>query len=217
MNQKTWGMKEWSFPPGKHPLETDNFGSSGSSTYFLFCEIPIPPGVCKKMIIKSPFFEVPNRPKRTVARFVCIGAAETVLSGTGRGIQSHRWRGLVGTDTSLQLHPWKLTWHWKIRMFNRKYIFIHGGFSTVMLVFLGCNGTGRFPWVERPPRNFENSRNWQLKMGGCNWKFGDAPTPYFSSGCIPVSGIFDSAAKDMFECCTPLVLVQSVRGVDRQT
>ncbi len=27
------------------------------------------------------------------------------------------------------LHHWKLRWHWKIIIFNRKYIFIHGGFS----------------------------------------------------------------------------------------
>ena len=33
------------------------------------------------------------------------------------------------------IHPWKLTWHWKIPIFNRKYIFIPGGFSSVMLVF----------------------------------------------------------------------------------
>ncbi len=31
--------------------------------------------------------------------------------------------------------PSKLTWHWKIPIFNRKYIFIHGGWSIVMLVF----------------------------------------------------------------------------------
>ena len=29
-----------------------------------------------------------------------------------------------------KLHPWKLTWHWKIPIFTRKYIFIHGGFSS---------------------------------------------------------------------------------------
>ena len=27
------------------------------------------------------------------------------------------WKG------TLKLHPWKLTWHWKIPMFTRKYIF----------------------------------------------------------------------------------------------
>ena len=31
--------------------------------------------------------------------------------------------------------PWKLTWLWKIPIFNRKYIFIYGGFFIVMLVF----------------------------------------------------------------------------------
>ena len=39
-----------------------------------------------------------------------------------------------------QLHPWKLTWHCRSPVFNRKYIkyiFIHGGFSMVMLVFEG--------------------------------------------------------------------------------
>ena len=35
------------------------------------------------------------------------------------------------------LHSWKLTIHWQMSMFNRKYIFIHGGFSIVILVFGG--------------------------------------------------------------------------------
>ena len=30
---------------------------------------------------------------------------------------------------------WKQTWHWKIPSFNRKYIFIQGGFSIAMSVF----------------------------------------------------------------------------------
>ena len=34
----------------------------------------------------------------------------------------------IGNDTSS--NPWKLTWHWKIPIFNTKYIFIHGGFSS---------------------------------------------------------------------------------------
>ena len=38
------------------------------------------------------------------------------------------------------LHPWKLTWRWEITIFNRKYIFFHGGFSIAMLV-LGGTGT----------------------------------------------------------------------------
>ena len=28
-----------------------------------------------------------------------------------------------GIETSKQIHPWKLTWHWQIPIFNRKYIF----------------------------------------------------------------------------------------------
>ena len=36
---------------------------------------------------------------------------------------------------SVQLHPWKLRWPWEVPSFNRKYSFIHGGFSIVMLVF----------------------------------------------------------------------------------
>ena len=40
----------------------------------------------------------------------------------------------------LLLPSWKLTWHWKITIFNGKYIFIHGGFSNVMLVFRGVWG-----------------------------------------------------------------------------
>ena len=35
------------------------------------------------------------------------------------------------------VHPWKLTWHWKIPIFNRKYIFVHGGFSISHVSFLG--------------------------------------------------------------------------------
>ena len=35
------------------------------------------------------------------------------------------------------IHPWKLTWHRKISLFNRKYIFIHSGFSLFLLVFTG--------------------------------------------------------------------------------
>ena len=44
---------------------------------------------------------------------------------------------IVNRDFSLlrfgdpDLNPWKLTWHWEIHIFNRKYIFIHGGFSMV--------------------------------------------------------------------------------------
>ena len=34
------------------------------------------------------------------------------------------------------LHPWKLTWHWKITIFNRRYLQMVG-FSIVMLVFRG--------------------------------------------------------------------------------
>ena len=35
-----------------------------------------------------------------------------------------------------ELPPWKLTWHWK-PIVNKKFIFIHGGFSIVMLVLGG--------------------------------------------------------------------------------
>ena len=34
-------------------------------------------------------------------------------------------------------HPWKLRWHSKIPLFNRKYIFIHGGFATKTCEFSG--------------------------------------------------------------------------------
>ena len=40
----------------------------------------------------------------------------------------------VSQKPSLQIHPWKLTWHWKIPMFNRKHIFKFW-ISIVMLVF----------------------------------------------------------------------------------
>ncbi len=46
----------------------------------------------------------------------------------------------VGKDTRNTL-PSSLTWHWKITIYNRKYIFIHGGFYTAMLVFRGSNPT----------------------------------------------------------------------------
>ena len=36
-----------------------------------------------------------------------------------------------------KLPPWKLTWHWKIPIFNRKYIFIHGGCSSQSCLFSG--------------------------------------------------------------------------------
>ena len=38
----------------------------------------------------------------------------------------------------LEGHSRKLTWQVKITIFNRRYIFIHGCFSIVMLVFRGC-------------------------------------------------------------------------------
>jgi len=48
-----------------------------------------------------------------------------------------RWVGIKWSEASLHFvcyfPPWKLTWHWKIHMFNRKYIFIHGGFSIAIL------------------------------------------------------------------------------------
>ena len=37
----------------------------------------------------------------------------------------------------MNVHPGKLTWQWKIHIFNRRYIFIHASFSIVMLVFQG--------------------------------------------------------------------------------
>lgn len=35
------------------------------------------------------------------------------------------------------VHPRKLTWHWSITMFDKRYIFIPGLFSIVMLVLWG--------------------------------------------------------------------------------
>ena len=35
------------------------------------------------------------------------------------------------------LRPRKLIWHWKIPIFNRKYIFTHGGFSSQSRSFFG--------------------------------------------------------------------------------
>ena len=53
------------------------------------------------------------------------------------------------------LHPWKLTWHWKIPMFNRKNIFKSWIFFLVILVFgrkksLNPQGSqnGAYFWVE---------------------------------------------------------------------
>ena len=45
-----------------------------------------------------------------------------------------------------QLHPWKLTWHWKITIFNRKYIF-KWRISHCHVSFRGCNApkTRKFP------------------------------------------------------------------------
>ena len=76
---------------------------------------------------------------------------------------------LVWSFPKIQLHPWKLTWHRKIPMFNRKYIFIHGGFSIfpwVMLVFGGggcsSHSTEIYIWVfpkigGKPPK-------WMVKI-----------------------------------------------------
>ena len=50
------------------------------------------------------------------------------------------WRVAKVWSTWGGLTPWKLTWHWKITIFNRKYIFIHGRFSIVMLVFGDVTG-----------------------------------------------------------------------------
>ena len=65
----------------------------------------------------------------------------------------NRW--LAGFLPSAVLHPWKLTWHWKIPILNRKHIFIHGGCSIVIWLFRGLGSLwyiwrklcwGTFPW-----------------------------------------------------------------------
>ena len=60
------------------------------------------------------------------------------------------------STNSVELHPYKLTWHWKLPIFNRKYIFIHGGFSIVMLVFAGVPSPKRTASLH--PENSETPR-----------------------------------------------------------
>ena len=40
-------------------------------------------------------------------------------------------KNIFGLPGTVYVHHWKQTCHWKITMFNRKYIFIHGGCSSL--------------------------------------------------------------------------------------
>ena len=67
------------------------------------------------------------------------------------------------------IHPWKLTWHWKMPMFNRKHLSSNGGFSIVMLVFRECkllvfSGLGYVPFgvCWRILRNVKSMVKWAL-------------------------------------------------------
>ena len=81
---------------------------------------------------------------------------------------------------SQNLHPWKLTRQRKIPMFNRKYIFIHGGFSIVMLVFRGgvkTNNKSSKPCTFRDPSDATKSKflgllSWVL-LGGATFCSGN--------------------------------------------
>ena len=93
-----------------------------------------------------------------------------------------------------KLHPWKLTWHWKIPIFNRKYIFkwsiflCHVSFRGVFKFFeelqggpamsftpdnLGARGSGSclFWWGGKESGNIRSlkTKEWSLKIDGC-WK-----------------------------------------------
>ncbi len=60
-----------------------------------------------------------------------------------------------------RLHPWKLTWHWTIPIFNRKYIFKRWIFQPVLLVFGGDDISQR-GLAAQPPfcsRNFVDKRS----------------------------------------------------------
>ena len=52
------------------------------------------------------------------------------------------WKNESGQVFFSELQPWKLTWHWTI--FNRKYMFIHGGFSSNRHVSFRGGGGGIF-------------------------------------------------------------------------
>ncbi len=53
----------------------------------------------------------------------CINITKKTWLSCGNSTHFHKVK-------MYNVHPWKLTWHWKIPIFNRKYIFIHGGFSS---------------------------------------------------------------------------------------
>ncbi len=55
------------------------------------------------------------------------------------------------------LTPWKLAWHWKLLIFNRKYIFIHGGFSAMLghVSFQGFSATWLVGCKLRAPGRLE--------------------------------------------------------------
>ena len=65
---------------------------------------------------------------------------------------------------------WKLTWHWTILIFNKQYIFIHGGYSIVMLVFLGGKtfSAWNYGWdaleFSFPPPS-KNGKNPHIQLG----------------------------------------------------
>ena len=48
-----------------------------------------------------------------------IGASIPIAS---RRVKTSQWKSRIEGPMRL-VHPWKLTWHWKIPIFNRKYIF----------------------------------------------------------------------------------------------
>ena len=54
--------------------------------------------------------------------------------------------------TAGEVHPRKITWQWQNNFFSRRYIFIHGCFSSVMLVFEGCNFNSWLCFTELPSR-----------------------------------------------------------------
>ena len=70
------------------------------------------------------------------------------------------------------VHPWKLTWHWKVPMFNRKYIDSNGRCSIVMFVFGGVyrilNGChyNRIYTKQKYP-----NKNWILNPGTAQCMF----------------------------------------------
>ena len=78
-----------------------------------------------------------------------------------------------GREQLKRYTPLKLTWQWKITIFNGRYIFLNGGFSIVMLVFQGVH-IDYSHYSEDVARPFELSLDCHLFSG----RSGTNPTIY---------------------------------------